>query len=42
MTFTGGNNVTLRGSTDPHWGWINGKGQAVRFSIRVSLQIMIF
>lgn len=28
MTFTGGNNVTLRGSTDPHWGWINGKGQA--------------
>jgi len=27
--FTGGKNVTLRGSTDPSWGWIDGKGQAV-------------
>ncbi|KAJ7146434.1 pectin lyase fold/virulence factor [Mycena epipterygia] len=26
--FTGGKNVTLRGSTDPNWGWIDGKGQA--------------
>ncbi|KAF8079271.1 pectin lyase-like protein [Lyophyllum atratum] len=26
--FSGGNNVTLRGSTDPNWGWIDGHGQA--------------
>ncbi|KAJ7631646.1 pectin lyase-like protein [Mycena polygramma] len=28
FTFTGGNNVTLRGSTDPEWGWVDGHGQA--------------
>ncbi|TBU26834.1 pectin lyase fold/virulence factor [Dichomitus squalens] len=28
FTFTGGNNVTLRGSTDPKWGWVDGHGQA--------------
>ncbi|KAF9002751.1 pectin lyase-like protein [Cyathus striatus] len=28
LTFTGGNNVTLRGSTDSKWGWIDGHGQA--------------
>ncbi|KAJ7261429.1 pectin lyase-like protein [Mycena rebaudengoi] len=28
MTFTGGTNVTLRGTTDPGWGWIDGHGQA--------------
>ncbi|KAG6818284.1 hypothetical protein H0H93_006287 [Arthromyces matolae] len=28
IAFTGGNNVTLRGSTDPEWGWIDGQGQA--------------
>ncbi|KIK03625.1 glycoside hydrolase family 28 protein, partial [Laccaria amethystina LaAM-08-1] len=28
ITFTGGTNVTLRGSLDPHWGWIDGHGQA--------------
>ncbi|KAJ7863376.1 pectin lyase-like protein, partial [Mycena leptocephala] len=28
MTFTGGTNVTLRGTTDPEWGWIDGHGQA--------------
>ncbi|KAJ3574363.1 hypothetical protein NP233_g1817 [Leucocoprinus birnbaumii] len=28
LTFSGGNNVTLRGSTDPQWGWIDGHGQA--------------
>ncbi|KAG5338204.1 hypothetical protein C0989_007991 [Termitomyces sp. Mn162] len=28
FTFSGGNNVTLRGSTDPNWGWIDGHGQA--------------
>ncbi|KAJ3849024.1 pectin lyase-like protein [Lentinula lateritia] len=26
--FTGGTNVTLQGSTDPDWGWIDGHGQA--------------
>ncbi|KAJ3888884.1 pectin lyase-like protein [Lentinula edodes] len=26
--FTGGTNVTLQGSTDPNWGWIDGHGQA--------------
>ncbi|KAJ7144808.1 pectin lyase fold/virulence factor [Mycena crocata] len=28
FTFSGGNNVTLRGSTDPRWGWVDGHGQA--------------
>ncbi|KAJ7511789.1 pectin lyase fold/virulence factor [Mycena galericulata] len=28
FTFTGGNNVTLRGSTDPEWGWVDAHGQA--------------
>ncbi|KAJ7842243.1 pectin lyase-like protein [Mycena olivaceomarginata] len=28
FTFSGGNNVTLRGSTDPKWGWVDGHGQA--------------
>ncbi|KAJ7696742.1 pectin lyase fold/virulence factor [Mycena rosella] len=28
FTFTGGKNVTLRGSTDPKWGWVDGHGQA--------------
>ena len=30
FSFNGGRNVTLRGSTDPEWGWIDGHGQAVR------------
>ncbi|KAJ6606793.1 pectin lyase-like protein [Mycena sp. CBHHK59/15] len=28
FTFSGGKNVTLRGSTDPKWGWVDGHGQA--------------
>ncbi|KAL5534476.1 hypothetical protein ACEPAG_938 [Sanghuangporus baumii] len=28
IAFSGGSNVTLRGSTDPQWGWIDGHGQA--------------
>ncbi|TFY70904.1 hypothetical protein EVG20_g2108 [Dentipellis fragilis] len=28
FAFTGGNNVTLRGSTDPKWGWVDAHGQA--------------
>jgi len=28
FAFTGGNNVTLRGSLDPNWGWVDGHGQA--------------
>ncbi|KAF8899390.1 pectin lyase-like protein [Infundibulicybe gibba] len=28
FSFTGGNNVTLRGSLDPRWGWVDGHGQA--------------
>ncbi|KAJ7787144.1 pectin lyase-like protein [Mycena olivaceomarginata] len=28
MTFTGGTNITLRGTTDREWGWIDGHGQA--------------
>ncbi|KAJ7729082.1 pectin lyase fold/virulence factor [Mycena maculata] len=28
FTFSGGDNVTLRGSTDPHWGWVDAHGQA--------------
>ncbi|KAF8167167.1 pectin lyase-like protein [Crassisporium funariophilum] len=28
FSFTGGNNVTLRGSTKPNWGWVDGHGQA--------------
>ncbi|KAG1717205.1 glycoside hydrolase family 28 protein [Suillus lakei] len=27
FSFTGGNNVTLRGNTDPDWGWVAGHGQ---------------
>lgn len=27
--FTGGTNVTLEGSRDPHWGWVNSYGQQV-------------
>ncbi|CCL98533.1 uncharacterized protein FIBRA_00532 [Fibroporia radiculosa] len=27
ISFTGGNNVTLRGNTDPDWGWVDGHGQ---------------
>ncbi|KAF9225181.1 pectin lyase-like protein [Gyrodon lividus] len=27
IAFTGGNNVTLRGTTDPDWGWVDGHGQ---------------
>jgi hypothetical protein len=34
FTFTGGNNVTLRGTTDPQWGWIDGHGQAVHIISR--------
>ncbi len=29
FTFTGGTNVTLRGSIDPNWGWVDAHGQAV-------------
>ncbi|KAF9025805.1 pectin lyase-like protein [Hymenopellis radicata] len=28
FSFSGGDNVTLRGTTDPKWGWVDGKGQA--------------
>ncbi|KAI0320047.1 pectin lyase-like protein [Amylostereum chailletii] len=28
FAFSGGNNVTLRGSKDPQWGWVDGHGQA--------------
>ncbi|KIK71449.1 glycoside hydrolase family 28 protein [Collybiopsis luxurians FD-317 M1] len=28
FTFTGGTNVTLEGTTDPEWGWVDGHGQA--------------
>ncbi|KAI0829019.1 pectin lyase fold/virulence factor [Trametes gibbosa] len=28
FAFTGGSNVTLRGSEDPQWGWVDGHGQA--------------
>jgi hypothetical protein len=31
IAFTGGTNVTLRGSLNPKWGWIDGHGQAVSF-----------
>ncbi|KIJ66606.1 glycoside hydrolase family 28 protein [Hydnomerulius pinastri MD-312] len=27
IAFSGGNNVTLRGNTDPDWGWVDGHGQ---------------
>ncbi|OJA14438.1 hypothetical protein AZE42_08178 [Rhizopogon vesiculosus] len=27
FAFTGGQNVTLRGNTDPNWGWVDGHGQ---------------
>lgn len=28
FTFAGGTNVTLAGSTDPQWGWVDSHGQA--------------
>ncbi|KAH9854301.1 pectin lyase fold/virulence factor [Lenzites betulinus] len=28
FAFSGGSNVTLRGSTDPQWGWVDAHGQA--------------
>ncbi|KAJ8454667.1 hypothetical protein ONZ45_g19214 [Pleurotus djamor] len=28
FSFTGGTNVTLRGTTDPQWGWVDAHGQA--------------
>ncbi|KAK0479680.1 pectin lyase fold/virulence factor [Armillaria novae-zelandiae] len=28
ISFSGGDNVTLRGSTDPNWGWVDAHGQA--------------
>ncbi|KIM38231.1 glycoside hydrolase family 28 protein [Hebeloma cylindrosporum] len=28
FAFSGGNNVTLRGSQNPKWGWVDGHGQA--------------
>ena len=28
FAFSGGNNVTLRGSRNPNWGWVDGHGQA--------------
>lgn len=28
-----GTNVTLRGTTDPQWGWVDGHGQAVSFQV---------
>ncbi|KAL5535292.1 hypothetical protein ACEPAF_3386 [Sanghuangporus sanghuang] len=28
IAFSGGTNITLRGSMDPQWGWIDGHGQA--------------
>ncbi len=34
FTFSGGTNVTLRGSTDPEWGWVDAHGQAVRFAFK--------
>lgn len=32
FTFTGGSNVTLRGSLDTKWGWVDAHGQAVGYS----------
>lgn len=29
ITFTGGTNIRLQGSTDPQWGWIDANGQKV-------------
>ncbi len=29
VAFSGANNVTLRGTTDTEWGWVDGHGQAV-------------
>ena len=30
LVFSGGTNVTFRGTKDPEWGWIDGHGQAVK------------
>ncbi len=36
FAFSGGSNVTLEGSTDPHWGWVNSYGQQVESKILIS------
>lgn len=41
FTFTGGTNVTLRGSTDDDWGWVDGHGQAVRLTELVTYLVSI-
>ena len=33
--FTGGSNVTLEGSQDPRWGWVNSNGQQVGAEISI-------
>ena len=33
--FTGGSNVTLEGSVDPHWGWVDSHGQQVKNKISI-------
>lgn len=42
FTFSGGNNVTLRGSTDPEWGWVDAHGQAVRPFDRIILTFLSY
>lgn len=34
--FTGGYNVTLEGSRDPRWGWVNSHGQQVGKKISIT------
>lgn len=42
FAFSGGNNVTLRGSTDPKWGWVDGHGQAVSYYPKRFCRLSIF
>ena len=41
FSFSGGNNVTLRGSTDPKWGWVDGHGQAASILVISKLKSLI-
>jgi hypothetical protein len=34
--FSGGTNVTLEGSTDPHWGWVDSHGQQVKSTMLIA------
>jgi hypothetical protein len=39
--FSGGTNVTLEGSTDPHWGWVDAHGQQVNSTMPIACKCVL-